>query len=43
VLALSNGTATPVVFSTRGNGKATALTIEWLDNMGQGTLQRVSD
>jgi hypothetical protein len=41
VLALSNGTATPLVFRTRGNGKATALTIEWLDNMGQGTLQRV--
>ena len=33
----------PLVFSIGGNGKATTLTIDGLNDMGQGTLQRVSD
>jgi hypothetical protein len=33
----------PLVFSIGGNGRATTLTLDGLNDMGQGTLQRVSD
>ena len=33
----------PLVFSIGGDGKATTLTIGGLNDMGQGTLRRVSD
>jgi hypothetical protein len=33
----------PLTFSTGGDGKAVMLTIDALNNMGQGTLRRVSE
>jgi len=33
----------PLTFSTGGDGKAVMLTIESLNNMGQGTLRRVPE